>query len=226
MGKKWGRTQAIWDEHMPDIERAYEGGAEIKEIAIRYGVSGPTITNWLIDAGYRKKRRGRYPIVMKEKAVELANRGWSAQAIANLFRVKVKWVLLWLGEETEQTIEFREVFDPALQDTGRHKRGRRWTREQKIEVLDHLNVGLLSVSQIYQMTGASRRRQVAIWKEFMGDRPFPHARVRRPRRVSPDYIIEPVTVPAPAPEPEIIDVEAIEKVPATPIAGQEELPEG
>jgi transposase len=255
MGKKWARTQEIFDAHMPDIERAYEAGAEIKEIAARFGVSAPTITNWLIAAGYRRRKRGRYPNAMKEKAVELANRGWSAQAIANLFQVKINFVLDWIGEEAEQTIEYRTVYDPNLYPEKRHKRGRRWTEEQKLDVLDKIELGLLSVEQIYHLTGASRRRQSEIWREYRYGR-FPLAKERparliplepveqeeeaelvvversRPRR-EPEAIemaVEVVDETTTAPEPPIGAIEEafidVEAFETEEDEGDEELPEG
>jgi len=163
---------------------------------------------------------------MKAKAVELAERGWSAEAIANLFKVKIHWVLQWLGADAEQVIEYREVIEPARED-GRHKRGRRWTEAQKLEVLEHLNLGILSVANIYRLTGASARRQRAIWKEYMHPDPFPLARERPPRRpravLDPDVVIAaPREVPFQPEQVEgFIDVEA--EVRPEP-AG--ELPEG
>jgi hypothetical protein len=181
MGRKWGRTKEIFDNHMMDIERDFEGGAEIQEIATRYGVSPPTITNWLITAGYKHRRRGRYPIAMKEKAVELFNRGRTPVAIGHLFHVKIPYIRTWLGLEPEPTREVLGRQTPTMEDAPgmRHKVGRRWTDEQKQRVYGFLQAPeVFTVATIYTLTGASRDRQQKIWREF-SDEAFPLPKPRR-----------------------------------------------
>lgn len=184
MGKKWGRTAVIFDESMDDIARDFEGGAELREIAVKYDVSPPTITNWLISAGYKHRQKGRYPRAMKEKAVELAARGWDPIAIANLFKTKLGYVHEWLGLPTAPTRRGPRVGAPMEPAYKRHVVGRRWTDAQKEEVLRLISAGIFSVDQIYRITNASRVRQQGIWGEFVGS-PFP---IHKPRRVRPDTI--------------------------------------
>jgi len=181
VGKKWGRTGAIYEAHMDDIARDFEGGAELREIAIRYGVSPPTITNWLIAAGYKHRRKGRYPQAMKDRAGDLYNRGWEPMAIANLLKTKLGYVYNWIGEDAPAGSTTIPVSPPMEPASRRHVTGRRWTEEQKDEVVRLLASGVFSVDQIYRLTNASRVRQQRIWKEALGI-PFPLAKVRRPRR--------------------------------------------
>jgi len=184
MGKKWGRTKLIYDEHMDSIERDFEGGAELREIATKYDVSPPTITNWLIASGYKHRQKGRYPQAMKLKAVELSNRGWDPIAIANLFRTKLSYVNDWIGVASSGRARPAPEMEPAYT---RHVVGRRWTDAQKDEVVRLVSTGVFTVDQIYRLTNASRVRQQRIWAERVGT-PYPLAR-ERPER--PDRITTP-----------------------------------
>lgn len=198
MGRKWGRTKEIFDAHMGDIERDFEGGADLRDIAARYEVSPPTITNWLIKAGYKHRKRGRYPIAMKEKAVELAGRGWEPVAIARLFRVKLPYVYQWLDlePEPERATIGRDVVPMEEPEGMRHKIGRRWTQAQKEQVFGFLQAPeVFTVANIYKLTGASRDRQQKIWREFEPDTPFP---LPKPQR-------RPSEAAQPAPELERVD---------------------
>lgn len=179
MGRKWGRTRAIYEDHMDDIVRDFKGGAELREIATKYDVSPPTIANWLIKAGYKHRKKGRYPNAMKQNAVELEAEGWEPIAIANLFEVKLPYVLSWLGREPEGTGIYSTVAEPELEpEYTRHVTGRRWTRAQKERVVDLVQSGIMSVAQIYRITNASRVRQQRIWSELVGT-PFPLAKESR-----------------------------------------------
>jgi transposase len=182
MGKKWGRTAAIFEESMGDIQRDFEGGAEIKEIAAKYEVSPPTITNWLIKAGYKHRKKGRYPQAMKDRARDLETRGWEPIAIANLFKTKLPYVLKWLGRAPEGAGIFaRPRAAPMEGESQRHITGRRWTEEQKDGVMDLLTAGVFDVDQIYRLTNASRVRQQRIWRERMPGTPFPLPKIIRDR---------------------------------------------
>jgi len=202
MGRKWGRTGEIFDAHMGDIELDFEGGAELRDIASKYEVSAPTITNWLIEAGYKHRRRGRYPIAMKEKAVELAGRGWEPVAIAKLLRVKLPYARQWLGldPEPESTVLGRDAVRMDEPESMRHKVGRRWTQEQKERVFGFLQAPeVFTVANIYKLTGASRDRQQKIWAEFNTGEPFPLPKKQRER--SPDQ----TPVPPPPSAPPTVD---------------------
>lgn len=190
MGRKWGRTQEIFDASMNEIERDFEGGAELREIAAKYNVSPPTITNWLIKAGYKHRTKGRYSIAMKERALELFNRGWDPVGIAKLFKVKLPYIQQWVGVAPEPTREVLGRDTAAMERPAgmRHKIGRRWTDEQKQRVYGFLQApAVFTVSTIYTLTGASRDRQQKIWREF-SDQPFPLA---RPRREAVEVVAEP-----------------------------------
>jgi hypothetical protein len=199
MGRKWGRTGEIFDAHMGDIERDFEGGAELRDIAKKYGVSAPTITNWLIESGYKHRSRGRYPIAMKEKAVELAGRGWEPVAIAKLLRVKLRYARQWLDldPEPESTVLGRDVVRMDELEGMRHKVGRRWTREQKERVFGFLQAPeVFTVANIYKLTGASRDRQQKIWIEFNTGEPFPLPKKQRGFGVpTPEPAFEPLPEP-------------------------------
>lgn len=180
MGKKWGRTKVIFDDHMDDIARDFEGGAELREIATKYDVSPPTITNWLIAAGYKHRKKGRYPKAMKERANDLAARGWDPIAIANLFQTKLDYVEEWIGMAPRPRGRAQRQAAPMETGYRRHVTGRRWTSDQKDEVMRLLQAGVFTVDQIYRLTNASRVRQQRIWRERSGA-PFPLARTRPPR---------------------------------------------
>lgn len=192
MGRKWGRTREIFEASMNDIERDFEGGAELREIAAKYEVSAPTITNWLITAGYKHRRKGRYPIAMKEKAAELFNRGWDPVGIGKLLRVKLPYIEQWVGIATEPTREVlgRDVAPVEAPEGMRHKVGRRWTDEQKRRIYGFLQAPeVFTVATIYTLTGASRKRQQKIWREF-SDAPFPLPKKRRERPAAPTKVAE------------------------------------
>jgi transposase-like protein len=192
MGKKWGRTGAIYEAHMEEIARDFEGGAELKEIATKYGVSPPTITNWLIKAGYKHRRKGRYPQAMKERAATLYEAGWEPIAIANLFKTKLDYVHDWIGESRIRLVSAPRTTAPMEPAYKRHATGRRWTEAQKEEVIRLLSAGIFSVDQIYRLTNASRVRQQRLWKQFVGS-PFPLPKERRPRPERPEP--EAITTP-------------------------------
>lgn len=179
MGKKWGRTATIFEESMEDIALDFEGGADLKEIAAKYDVSAPTITNWLIAEGYKHRKRGRYPQAMKDRAVDLQTRGWEPIAIANLFQTKIEYVNEWLGLPLA-TGRMRIVAD-IEPEYKRHILGHRWSDAQKDEVVRLLSAGIFSVGQIYRLTNASRVRQQGIWSDSVGS-PFPLTK-ERPERV-------------------------------------------
>lgn len=181
MGKKWGRTAAIFEESMDDIAQDFEGGAELKEIAAKYEVSPPTITNWLIKAGYKHRTKGRYPKAMKERAVDLQARGWNPIAIANLFKTKIEYVNEWLG--LPRATGRMHLVPDMESEYKRHVTGRRWTDAQKDEVIRLLSTGVFSVGQIYRITNASRVRQQRIWAEIVGA-PFPMPKERFEREPS------------------------------------------
>lgn len=188
----WNRTREVYDKHFEDIVREFEGGAEETDIAARYGVSGPTIGRWLTKAGYKHRGRGRYPIAMKQRAADLHSRGWSMDAISDLLKVDRDFVDEWIREApkpeknprkrpAKQKISARaqELIDNPPWE--RHKRGRRWTEEQKKNVLD-LMVRKFTPLEVFWIAGASRARQRMIWQEFGGKGHPPNLEGRKTQR--------------------------------------------
>lgn len=176
MGKKWGRTAAVFEDHMDGIVRDFKGGAEMREIATKYDVSPPTIGNWLIEAGYKHRNKGRYPNAMKKRAVDLETEGWDPIAISNLFKAKLSYVLSWLGRDPEGAGIYSRVEGASMEpEYKRHVTGRRWTDAQKDEVVRLLQTDVFSVVQIYRIANASRIRQQRIWADLVGTE-FPLAK--------------------------------------------------
>jgi hypothetical protein len=194
--RRWGKTQEIYDDAIESIQRAYEGGATFKDIATTWGVSAPTIKKWLKDLGYVHDKTGRYPIAMQGRARDLLMEGWDTIAISNLLKVKPSYVMGWTGQQGEVP-QVKPGFRAAgrfagrlskpesapleLGETARHARGKWWTVPQKEQVFFFLSTGLLdSVRKIYWATGASRRRQNMIWREYAPmTAPFPFPKKTR-----------------------------------------------
>jgi transposase len=177
------RTREIFETSMDEIARLYEGQMPVKDIADRFGVSAPTIANWLIKTGYKRRKKGRVPVAMKERARDLSGRGWSSRAIAELFKTSNENVEAWIaGEPTPprpRAAERPPDVDPATGQPARHKRGRRWTMAQKDQVAGLLEGQNFPAAEIYWMTGASRTRQQRIWRE-LGVGPYPLTRPYEP----------------------------------------------
>lgn len=192
------RTREIYEASIDDIALRYEGGEALKDIASNYGVSAPTINNWLIKAGYKRRKKGRVPQAMKDRAADLLARGKGAVEIATLFKTSVQNIEAWAaGAPTppKERVARRRAERAAQQGVpDRHKLGEWWTDEQKGVVAGLLETGDVPVDQIYWMTGASRPRQQKIWREF-GVGPFPLAKPYVP--CPPTDVVE-----APGPEPE------------------------
>lgn len=205
MGKKWGRTKQIYEDHFEEMARQYEGGAEMEDIAERYDVSTSTVYRWLLDAGYKHRGKGRYPKAMKKRAAELAARGWSYKAIANLLDVERpcvdEWVKGFTGEaikpnpgrkrkkpkEPEISKEAQELIDNP--PWTRHKRGRRWTDEQKRNVLELMERGFTPL-EVWRIAGASKQRQRMVWREFGGVGPPPNLKKKRKKKKREERIRE------------------------------------
>jgi hypothetical protein len=195
--KKWGRTAQTYEVHIENIVEDYVNGATMKAIGERYGISGPTVKRWLKELGYIHDRTGRYPAAMKARAKVLyEEQGWDVIAISNLLKVKPEFVLAWTGQAgrapagrtgkavaTGAAGRLTRPQEAPIEDQ-RHTRGKWWREYHKRQVLFLLTSGnLKSVAQIYWATGASRRRQNMIWREYVGDTmPFPFPKKRRVSR--------------------------------------------
>jgi transposase-like protein len=193
------RTREIFEQSIDAIASDYEGGMALKDIAANYGVSPPTINNWLIRAGYKRRKKGRVPRAMKNRAAELSERGRTIRDIAELLKTSERNVEAWIsGQPTPPKAPVGERRAERAQLAGipdRHKLGEWWTDAQKGAVAGMLESGAFPVAEIYWTTGASRTRQQRIWRE-LGVGPFPLA---KPYEPCPP--VEVVTPPPPPPEP-------------------------
>lgn len=186
-------TQAIHLESFDAIAEGFEAGQDEVELAAEYGVSPPTIGRWLMKAGYKHRGRGRYPMAVKERAADLRARGWDFEAIAKLLKVDRELVDEWVrgvpknvpgrakrnpgkGRVSEEAQEL--IDNPPWE---RHKRGRWWTEEQKLNVLDLMKRGF-SPLEVFRIAGASVARQRSIWRETGSRREPPNIRARDKER--------------------------------------------
>ena len=99
------RVQALYEQKIRKVTRAFEEGSDVKGIASKVGVSPPTITRWLTREGYKHKKRGRYPKAMKARTRDLAGRGWSNERIARLLQAPLDRV-----EEWEKLVENPSIY--------------------------------------------------------------------------------------------------------------------
>ena len=194
------KAREVFDEHMDAIALRYVGGAKPSALAIDYGVSAPTISNWLIKTGYKRRKKGRVPAAMKARARELSGRGYTSPAIAEVFRTSKQNVEAWIAEEPtpprERVARRRAQRAEEIDLPNRHKMGKWWTDEQKGVVAGLLESGNTPSADIYWLTGASRTRQQRIWRE-LGVGEFPLARPYDP--CPPAEVIA-----APPPEPVMV----------------------
>lgn len=185
----------IYEENFEQIAEGFEGGEEEVDLAAQFGVSPPTIGRWLFDAGYKHRGRGRYPIAMKTRAGILAEQGWDYDDIAKLLKVTRELVDEWsrnpvpnpsppvkkprISKEAQELIE-----NPPWT---RHVRGRRWTEEQKLNVLELMQGGFTPL-EVFRIAGASKARQRSVWGEYGrgGHPPNLRPRARKGAGVHPE----------------------------------------
>lgn len=189
------RVQELFDANIKRVVSAYEKEVDIKIIAQKIGVSPPTITKWLVQEGYKRKKKGRIPIAMKSRVQELDRRGWDHPRIASLLNLslsqieefskplknpilggekdplKVKDKKLKKKEKTKSrkgTKETRSKKKDEKWPPERHKCNKHWKPIEKSYVLELIEKRVKPLT-IYKKTRASRSRQIKIWREGGGE---------------------------------------------------------
>ena len=188
------RVQELFQAKIKKVVLAYERGQEIKVIAQETGVSPPTITKWLIQEGYRRRKKGRVPLAMKARILDLKSRGWELDQISSLLRIDLDQAREWskpfanpiLGGEKDplkikgqkkrkkDKVRGRGRGRPPKPSKkkdkwppDRHKCDKHWTPLEKSYVIELIEKGISPLA-IYRKTRASRKRQIKIWREGGG----------------------------------------------------------
>lgn len=164
-------------QYFDQVAAAWQNGMPIKDIAALYGLSKRTVRVWLEKAGLKHKRFTRWSDETKRQAIELYSQGYSSINVAKMMGIKPSVISNWLrdagfspaADRRQRDAEARVLYPnpkPAKPNPGdRHKRGKRWTEEQKREVFRLIQKGLEPI-EIYRQTGASRKRQGMIKSEL------------------------------------------------------------
>ena len=100
---------------LPDVIRLTKEGCLQKEITEEIGVSGPTISRWLRDAGVLSTidaKRAR----LKPEAVRLYHRGWSHKRIGRKLCVRDTTVGKWLREDGLQPVRVQLPKTTPIED--------------------------------------------------------------------------------------------------------------
>lgn len=190
-----GRVQELRRTKIRKVVLAFERGTDEKAIAAKVGVSPPTISKWLTEEGYKRRKKGRVPLAMKARVRDLSLRGWSPSMIASMLQLDAGQVAEWadpkknpiLGGERDPL----KVKGQRKQKKGKakglkrgrprkeklkkgegwpppkHKCRRHWTPTEKSYVLQLIETGIAPLA-IYRRMRASRKRQIKIWRESGG----------------------------------------------------------
>ena len=205
------RVQALKDQYLRQVTSGYEREMTITKLADKTGVSQPTISRWLRDEGYLRRRRGKFPRAMKYRAKDLSQRGFNEGAISTILKVPQGRVIEWLklvknpsvlsGEKDplkirgSKTSRKRRRPRPtkkrkALVSSWRkqvpqaHQCRHKWT-EPEIDYVYTLIKAKKSIKKIYEHTRASAKRQRIIWKQKGHKGRPPNFPPRKPPRDGP-----------------------------------------
>lgn len=165
------------------VEQKIIEGATDEELADEFGVSPETVRNWFLRTGYRRRRRARLSKLNMARIVTLSSTGMSDEDIVNkAFSRSISASMVARAQsemglqEAEEHIEKksnqfapklggRRRRNPVKDPAGRHKRRSHWTPEQKQKVIQLLTSGR-EPYDVWRLTGASKRRQRKIAREF------------------------------------------------------------
>jgi len=176
--------EKIFKDHWPKMARMIERGNTPSAVAKKFKLSPATFNRKLTKEGYKHKARGRTPQAVKERSRDLFNRGWPISRISLFLKVEQDHIQNWIQERLESENIDRNnkkdyIKNPApkaskeatrireISKVPRHKRGRRWTQEQK-EFVFKLIKGKWPPYEIYRIANASKARQRMIWQELGG----------------------------------------------------------
>lgn len=165
------------------LDQKISSGVADEDLALEYGVSPETVRNWFLRTGFRRRPRARLSKLNMARIVSLSEQGVSADEIVdNAFSRSISLEMVQRALDTmslsdaNQEIERnskkfapkltgrrrkKEVKDPSA----RHKRRSHWTPQQKEQVIELLNAGV-EPYEVWRVTGASKRRQRRIAREF------------------------------------------------------------
>lgn len=189
------RVQELFHQKIRKVVLAYERRTDVKSIAHQIGVSPPTITKWLAEEGYKRKKKGRIPLAMKARVADLHRRGWEKAKIASLLNLSSCQVDEWsepkknpiLGGEKDP-LKVKGQISPKKDKIKGRKRGRpkklhskkgekwppekhkcrkHWTAVEESYVLQLMEKGIKPLA-IYRRMRASRKRQIKIWRKHGG----------------------------------------------------------
>ena len=195
------RVQELFDSRIRKVVLAYERGTDLKAIAGRVGVSPPTVSKWLTQEGYKRKKKGRVPLAMKARVRDLHLRGWSPERISGLLGLSAGQVASWsdpqanpiLGGEKDplkvkgqrgrkkDKTRGRKRGRPRKPTSkkaekwppDRHKCRKHWTPTEESYVLQLMEAGVKPI-KIYRRMRASRKRQLKIWRKYGNEGPPPN----------------------------------------------------
>ena len=167
----------------------------MKSIARQVGVSPPTVSKWLTEEGYKRKKKGRVPLAMKARVMDLHRRGWDRSRIASLLCLSGDQVEEWsspqknpiLGGEKDplkvkgqrgrkkDKVQGRKRGRPKKVQAKKgekwpppkHKCRKHWTPVEESYVLQLMENGI-KPGAIYRRMRASRKRQIKIWRKNGG----------------------------------------------------------
>jgi len=187
------RVHELRESKMKKVVRAYERGTPMKSIASLVGVSPPTVSKWLIEEGYKRKRKGRIPKAMKERVKDLSNRGWKDFQISEFLKLSIDHVREFsgpiknpiLGGEKDP-LKLKGSKSKAKGSKGkrgrppkggdkkkpgwpppRHKCRKHWNTIEETYVLQMIE-DKIEPAEIYKRMRASKSRQRRIWKKYGG----------------------------------------------------------
>ena len=158
-------------------------GATDEELADQFGVSPETVRNWFLRTGFRRRPRARLSKLNMARIVTLSDAGMSDEDIINnAFSRSISPSMvdraqaeMGLQEAQDYIDQKSKQFAPKLggrrrrktvkDPAARHKRRSHWTPEQKQQVVQLLTAGV-EPYDVWRATGASKRRQRRIAREF------------------------------------------------------------
>jgi len=195
------RVQMLFGAKIRKVVQTYERGADLKSIASAVDVSAPTISKWLTEEGYRRKKSGRVPLAMKARVRDLHLRGWDSGRISRLLDITPKQVAEWsdpqrnpiLGGEKDplkvkgqrkakldrvrSRKRGRPKNDPPKKGKDwpppRHKCRKHWSAVEESYVIQLMENGI-APGAIYRRMRASRSRQLKIWRKYGNEGPPPN----------------------------------------------------
>ncbi len=205
------KVKEIREQSLQRVIRSYENGESINRIAAKTGVSGPTISKWIKQEGYRKTSKGRYPTAMKYRARDLHQKKWEREDIIKLLRVPDKRLEVWLAPEKNPSILGGEK-DPLKIKSGPPKRSKKirerkrflskkdwsgkipkshrcrkkWNNEEENKYIFKLIESKISIADIYRHMRASKKIQLKIWKMYGGKGRPPNFPPEQPPPCYPD----------------------------------------